>query len=356
LNRLVANRTAARHPRYSVVIPVYNEVETLLELERRLSAIFDRLDGRCEVILVDDASTDGSFELAARIAERDPRFRVLRLSRNFGHQVAITAGLEAADGDAVIVMDGDLQDPPEVILELASRWRDGFEVVHAVRVARKGEPRFRALRASIFYRVLRRLTEIDIPVDVGDFRLVDRRALEAFMSMRERNRYVRGMFSWVGFRQTTVGFIREERYAGVSKYPFRKLVKLASDGMISFSSAPLRLALRLGFAISALSLLFAFASVVAKLAGLYPVPGTATLAVLVAFFAGVQLTMLGIQGEYIARIQDEVKARPLYFITETRGFGDQRAMPVRIGPLDAGIEEGLAAAPYGVARAHTRSA
>jgi dolichol-phosphate mannosyltransferase len=287
---------------------------------RRLAAVLEGVGGTPEVILVDDGSADRTFEVASEAVANDPRFRVMRLSRNFGHQVAISAGLDAAAGDAVVIMDGDLQDPPEVIPDLVQRWREGFEIVHAVRLSREGEPALRKARAALFYRVLRRLTDTDIPADVGDFRLVDRRALSAFRSMRERNRYIRGMFSWIGFRQTTVAYARAGRYAGVSKYPLRKLAKLGADGVLSFSNAPLRLALRLGFVISTLALLFAAFAVVARIADLYSVPGIASVIVLTAFIGGVQLIVLGIQGEYVARIYDEVKARPLYLVQETRGF------------------------------------
>jgi dolichol-phosphate mannosyltransferase len=305
---------------YSIVIPILNEAETLPELERRLVALFERLDGSSEAILVDDGSTDASFDLLEVMNARDSRFRVIRLSRNFGHQIAITAGLDAAAGDAVVVMDGDLQDPPEVVLEMVERWRQGFDVVYAVRKERHGEPRGRRLRARLFYRLLRRLSDTQIPVDVGDFRLVDRRALEAFRSMRETNRYVRGMFSWVGFRQTSVEFVREERHAGRTKYPLRKLAKLGADGLLSFSNAPLRLALQLGFVISGLSFLIGVLAIAAKAAGLYAVPGMASLVVLVSFLGGIILVVLGIQGQYIARIHEEVKNRPLYLVADLLGF------------------------------------
>jgi glycosyltransferase involved in cell wall biosynthesis len=316
---------------YSIVIPILNEAETLPELERRLVALFERLDAPCEAILVDDGSTDGSFDLLAMMNARDPRFRVIRLSRNFGHQIAITAGLDAAAGDAVVVMDGDLQDPPEVVLEMAERWRQGFDVVYAVRKERHGEPRGRQLRAKLFYRLLRRLSDTEIPVDVGDFRLVDRRALEAFRSMRETNRYVRGMFTWVGFRQTSVEFVREERHAGETKYPLRKLAKLGADGLLSFSNAPLRLTLQLGFVISGLSFLIGVLAIAAKIAGLYSVPGMASMVVLVSFLGGIILVVLGVQGQYIARIHEEVKNRPLYFVADLLGFERQFAPAPRSG-------------------------
>jgi len=314
--RIVAMTTTT----ISVVAPLFNEEQTLPELVRRLAQVLDEIGEPAEVVLVDDGSTDDTFALASNAARDDSRFRVIRLSRNFGHQVAISAGLDAAAGQAVVVMDGDLQDPPEVISDLVRVWREGFDVVHAVRIRREGEPLLRKARAALFYRALRRLTDTDMPLDAGDFRLVDARALTAFRAMRERNRYIRGMFSWVGFRQTTVGYARASRYAGTSKYPFRKLVKLGADGVLSFSNEPLRLALRLGFVISSLAVLIAVLAVVAKVAGLYSVPGIASLVVLTAFLGGVQLMLIGIQGEYIARIYDEVKARPLYLVSDTVGF------------------------------------
>jgi dolichol-phosphate mannosyltransferase len=307
-------------PEYSLVVPIFNEEETLSELVRRLTLLLDALDGPAEVVLVDDGSSDRSYELMVAARETDPRFKVVRLSRNFGHQIAITAGMDVAAGNAVIVMDADLQDPPEVVLEMAARWREGFDVIYGVREERPGETRFKKATASAFYRLLRRISNIDVPLDVGDFRLVDRRALEAFKSMREANRYVRGMFSWIGFRQVGVTFQRDERFAGDTKYPLTKMLKFATDGVVSFSAAPLRLALNLGFAVSALSFAFGVVALVSKLAGLYSIPGLASIAVFVAFLGGIQLLVLGLMGEYIARIHDEVKDRPLYLVRDMHGF------------------------------------
>ena len=307
-------------PAYSIVLPVFNEEATLPELVRRLEELLGRLDGPSEVILVDDGSSDQSYVLMLAAREADERFKVLRLSRNFGHQVAITAGIDVAAGDAVIVMDADLQDPPEVVVELAERWREGYDVVYGVREERTGDNRFKKATASGFYRVFRRLSEVDVPLDAGDFRLVDRRALEAFKTMRESNRYVRGMFGWIGFRQGEVRFQRDERYAGETKYPLTKMVRFATDGIVSFSSAPLRLALNVGFVVSALSFLLGIVFLVSKLAGLYSVPGLASVAVLVAFLGGIQLLVLGVMGEYIARIHDEVKGRPLYLVRDAHGL------------------------------------
>jgi glycosyltransferase involved in cell wall biosynthesis len=307
-------------PEYSLVVPIFNEEETLSELVRRLTLLLDTLDGPAEVVLVDDGSNDRSYELMVAGRETDSRFKVLRLSRNFGHQIAITAGMDVAAGNAVIVMDADLQDPPEVVLEMAARWREGFDVIYGVREERAGDTRFKKATASVFYRFLRRISNIDVPLDVGDFRLVDRRALDAFKSMRETNRYVRGMFSWIGFRQIGVTFQRDERFAGDTKYPLTKMLKFATDGVVSFSAAPLRFALNLGFAVSALSFAFGVLALIFKLAGLYSIPGLASIAVFVAFLGGIQLLVLGLMGEYIARIHDEVKDRPLYLVRDTHGL------------------------------------
>jgi dolichol-phosphate mannosyltransferase len=308
-------------PVYSFVIPVYNEEETLPALEERLLQLFELMDGPTEVVFVDDGSTDGSWHLIEGIVRRDPRFGAVGFSRNFGHQVAITAGLDHAGGEAVVVMDADLQDPPEVVLEMAARWREGFDIVYAVRDERSGETRFKEFTAAAFYRVFRRLTDIEIPIDVGDFRLVDRRALDAFRSMRESNRYVRGMFSWIGFRQIGVRYTRAPRFAGTTKYPLRKMLKFAADGIVSFSNVPLRVALQAGFVVSGLAFAFGVAALVAKLAGFYRVSGLASLAIVTAFLGGMQLIVLGVMGEYIARIHDEVKDRPLYIVRETIGLG-----------------------------------
>jgi polyisoprenyl-phosphate glycosyltransferase len=309
-------------PRYSIVIPVHNEAEVLVELFDRLSDLIERLDADTEVVLVDDGSTDPSFEIMRDQHERDSRFRVVRLSRNFGHQLAITAGLDHAGGDAVVIMDADLQDPPEVVLEMVQRWHEGFLVVYGVRVQRVGERPVKQLTASWFYRVLNRLADVPIPLDAGDFRLVDRRAVDIVRSMREQRRYLRGMFAWIGFDQTGVQYVRAPRLAGSTKFSFRRMISFASDGLLSFSAAPLRAALNLGFAMSSVAFLTGLFAIVAKLTSLYTTPGWASLAVAVAFLGGMQLTVLGVIGEYIARIYDEVKQRPLYVVREELGAED----------------------------------
>jgi dolichol-phosphate mannosyltransferase len=308
------------NPVYSFVIPVYNEEAVLPALRERMAELLDKLDGDAEVILVDDGSSDRSKDVMEQIVAADDRFRLASFSRNFGHQIAITAGLDLSRGDATIILDADLQDPPEVVLEMARRWREGYDIVYGVRAGREGETRYKEFTAAAFYRIFRKLSNTEIPVDVGDFRLVDRKALDAFTSMRENNRYVRGMFSWIGFRQTGVTYRREARTAGETKFPTRKMLRFATDGIISFSTAPLRFALKVGFVVSAASIAFGIAALVAKIAGLYKVPGLASLVVLTAFLGGIQLVVLGFMGEYLARVLDEVKGRPLYLIRELQGF------------------------------------
>ncbi len=306
-------------PTYSLIIPVLNEVDTLPALLERLVPVLDGLDGTSEVIFVDDGSTDGSIDVLRNMAVADPRLRVVRLSRNFGHQVALTAGLDHARGDAMVIMDGDLQDPPEVITALAAKWREGFQVVYAVRDERAGESRAKLASARWFYRVLGRLSEVDIPMDVGDFRLVDRCAVDAVNEMPEHHRYLRGMFAWVGFDQTGVRYSRDARHAGRTKYPLRKMLAFAADGIVSFSTLPLRVALGVGFAVSVSSLLAGVAAIIAKLSNAAFVPGWASLVVVIAFLGGIQLTVLGVMGQYIARIHDEVKRRPQYLVREVVG-------------------------------------
>jgi dolichol-phosphate mannosyltransferase len=306
--------------KYSIVIPIYNEQESFPDLIKRLREVMDRLDGPVEVVLVDDGSRDASYQLMVEANRADPRFKVLQLSRNFGHQIAITAGMDVTSGQAVIVMDADLQDPPQVILEMAARWQEGYEVVYAVREHREGESLFKKTTATLFYGLQRRLAEIEQPVDVGDFRLVDRKALDAFLQMRERNRYVRGMFSWIGFRQGAVSYTRASRQAGRSKYPLRKMLSLASDGFVGFSTAPLRFALTAGLLLAIGSVGYGMVAIALKLAGMPYVPGYASLLVTITFLSGVQLIVIGMVGQYVARIYDEVRGRPLYLVREARGF------------------------------------
>lgn len=316
-------------PTYSLVVPAHDEEGVIAELVTRLSEVMDALDGEAEAILVDDGSRDRTYELMLEATSEDPRFRLIRLSRNFGHQIALTAGVDLAAGDAVIVMDADLQDPPEVILDLAARWREGYDVVYAVREAREGETRFKRATATAFYRAFNRISEVEVPVDVGDFRLVDRRALDVFSQMRESNRFVRGMFSWIGLRQTGVPYQRQERFAGETKYPLRKMLRFAATGVISFSGAPLRVALNLGFFVSIVSFVILVWSVFVKLSGFYDVPGWTSIVVVVSFIGGIQLIVLGVIGEYIGDIHAEVKRRPLYVISELENFPPSPQLPPR---------------------------
>jgi glycosyltransferase involved in cell wall biosynthesis len=324
-------------PTYSIVIPIHNEQETLHELQRRLVEVILLLDGEAEVLLVDDGSTDLSFPLMLELHRLDPRFKVIQLARNFGHQLAITAGIDFATGDAVIVMDGDLQHPPELLPELADRWRDGYEVVYGV-MTKRTEGWFKRATARTFYRVLQKLSSFDIPNAAGDFRLADRRVIEAFRAMPERNRFVRGMFAWLGFRQVAVPYAAPTRFAGSSKYTVRKMIRLATDGLISFSTRPLRLALDLGFVVSALSFLFGIASLITKFAGVLLVPGWLTIVLVTSFIGGIQLMVIGVVGEYVGRIYDEVKARPLYLVRDLRGLDHAAG----VGPRTAAPHSELA--------------
>lgn len=310
-------------PEYSFVIPIFNEEGSLPELLKRLRKVQDELDGSSEVVLIDDRSTDRSFAIMSEAAAKDPRIKIVRFARNFGHQIAITAGLDVAAGRAVVIMDGDLQDPPEFVPELAKHWREGREVVYAIRTARPGDSFFKRTTAALFYRLLRRLSGQDIPANVGDFRLVDRKVVEAFKEMRETNRYVRGMLSWVGFDQVGVPFTRAERFAGKTKYPLRKMVNFAIDGVIGFSDAPLRLALNLGFLLATFSFLGGAIAALVKLLGVFAVPGWASIVVITFFLAGVQLIILGVIGEYVAQIHREVKGRPLYVVDQRIGWPDE---------------------------------
>ena len=318
------NETDSGSITYSFVIPVLDERDGLEELHRRLACVMDQLDGPAEVVFVDDGSTDGSFELMRSLSAADDRVLVVRLSRNFGHQIALTAGLDHARGRAVIIMDADLQDPPEVALAMIEQWKAGYAVVYAVRDGRRGESRAKLATAKWFYRVLARMTDVDMPVDTGDFRLVDRQVVDAVGDMRESRRYLRGMFAWVGFDQTGVPYQREARETGTTKFSFARMVRFATDGIASFSTTPLRLALALGFVVSTISLGVAAFSVGARLLGAEVVPGWASLLAVVGVLGGVQLLVLGVIGEYIARIYDEVKRRPLYLVREQVEAGQSR--------------------------------
>lgn len=310
----------------SVVIPVFNEEALLPELFRRLEGVLGPTGLAYEVILVDDGSQDGSARLLREQAERQPAFRSLHFSRNFGHQAAVTAGIDHAAGRAIVIMDADLQDPPELIPQLIERWKEGFEVVYGVRTKRK-ENVLKRLGYFAFYRMLRRLTHVEIPLDAGDFALVDRRVADVLRAMPERNRFVRGIRSWAGFRQTGLVYERDRRYAGEVKYTFAKLVRLALDGILSFSYVPLRVAVYLGLFVSVTSFILSIVFVIFHLVGGSAPWGWASTIVTILFLGGVQLLTLGFIGEYVSRIYDEVKQRPLYIVANKEGFGGDQTHP-----------------------------
>jgi dolichol-phosphate mannosyltransferase len=299
----------------SVVSPIYNERESVDELVRRLTLVLSDL-GEYEIVLVDDGSTDGTWAALCTLAARDGHVRLLRLSRNFGHQIALTAGLDAARGDAVVLIDGDLQDPPEVIPQLVERWHEGFDVVYAVREQRDGESRLRLAAIDAFYRMFRRMSATDIPADTGDFRLLSRRAVDSLARMPERARYLRGMTSWIGFRQTGVPYRRDPRFAGTSKYPLGKLIRLAADGITSFSIAPIRLLTRLGIAMLVFCLGVFGWTLYVRFFTHNPPQGWTSLLAVILLLGGMQMLGIGVVGQYIARIFEETKQRPLYFVAE----------------------------------------
>ncbi len=313
-----APRIETARPVFSVVAPIYNEAETLPHFYARVVAAMERLDEPFELVLVNDGSRDDSIAVMRALHERDPRVRVVDFSRNFGHQVAISAGLDHARGGAVIIIDSDLQDPPEVILELVAQWRQGAEVVYAQRRTRPGETRFKLLTAAAFYRLIRRLTSVDIPRDTGDFRLLDRKVVDTLVAMKEHHRFMRGLSVWVGFRQEAVQYDRQERYAGETKYPLAKMIRFALDAITGFSYVPLQLATTLGFVLAGLSLLGIVIAVVLRLLNV-AIQGQTTTLIVVLLLGGIQLIFLGIIGEYLGRIYDEVRGRPLYVVRETFG-------------------------------------
>lgn len=314
-------------PIISIIAPIYNESGSLTELHNRIRKILNTLGESWELILVDDGSTDGSTDLIRKLAGEDKHIRPVIFARNFGHQIAVTAGLDFSRGQAVIIIDADLQDPPELIPELIEKWRESYEVVYAYRTEREGESWFKLVTASIFYRIIYRITDVDIPMDTGDFRLLDRKVVNVINGMRERHRFLRGMSVWVGFKQIGVPYKRAARFAGETKYPIRKMFKFASDAVTSFSYFPLQVATYLGFISAGLSILAIPFVIAMRLAGEQAFLGQATTLIAVLLLGGVQLISLGVLGEYIGRIFDEAKGRPLYIVAE--------------GPLDDSIQTSL---------------
>jgi dolichol-phosphate mannosyltransferase len=328
-------------PTFSVVAPVFNEEALVAEFCQRTVAALEPLGEPFEVVLVNDGSRDRSLEIMRAIHERDGRVRVVNFSRNFGHQLAITAGTDYAQGRAVVVIDSDLQDPPEVIPDLIAKWREGYEVVYAVREEREGETWFKTATAAFFYRLIARITSVDLPVDAGDFRLMDRKVVDALARIREHHRFMRGLSVWVGFKSVGMPYKRHARKAGATKYPLRKMLKFALDGITSFSYLPLQLATYMGFITAALSLLFILVVFVLRLTGGDPESaafyGQAATLASVLFIGAVQLICLGIIGEYVGRIYDEVKGRPLYIVADALGYSEeQRARAERWAPRDRG--------------------
>jgi glycosyltransferase involved in cell wall biosynthesis len=314
-------------PVLSLVIPVFNEQAVLPELDRRVRELLADLPGvgeAWEVIFVDDGSSDASPAMLTELAQREPRYKVVSFARNFGHQMAITAGLDRAAGDAVVVMDADLQDPPEVVRAMVEQWRNGFDVVYGVRQKRLGETWFKRATAAAYYRMLRAMVGVNIPADAGDFRLMSRPVVLTLRALRERHRFVRGMITWVGFKQTAVRYERAGRFAGETKYPFRKMLRFAVDGMTSFSTVPLRLATWLGVLAGVVAVAAAGWALYVKLSVQGVVPGWTTIMILVALASSAQLLMTGILGEYVGRIYEEVKRRPLYVVARELNLPEAR--------------------------------
>ena len=314
-------------PAISVIVPVFNEEAVISEFYRRMTAVFESIAEQWEMVCVNDGSSDASLSMLLALRDQDARIKIVDFSRNFGQQLAITAGMDYAQGDAVVIIDVDLQDPPELIEDMIAKWREGYEVVYAVRADRRGESRFKMWTASAFYRLLHRITDVEIPVNTGEFRLMDRQVVLAMRRLREQHRFMRGLSSWVGFRQIGIEYQRAERFAGDTKYPLSKMLRLTLDAITSFSYIPLRLSTYFGFFLALLSLLGIIVTMVLRLSGNNAFIGQASTLVAVLFLGGIQLIFLGIIGEYLARIYDDVKARPLYIVSRAYGFADHRDAP-----------------------------
>lgn len=314
-------------PDISIIVPCFNEEMVLPETHRRLRAVCAQSRRSFEIIYVDDGSRDSTPEILTDIQVSDPHVRLIRLARNFGHQIAITAGLEYACGNAVVIIDSDLQDPPEVILEMIERWSEGYAVVYGTRQNREGETAFKLKTAKLFYRLINRLSDVPIPLDTGDFRLMDRKVVEALLSMPERDRFLRGMVSWVGFTQTSVSYSRAARLAGATKYSLLRMTRFAIDGILSFSTVPLRLATLIGLIASGLATLGCISALVFGLWTDHWIAGWTAVLLAVLLMGGVQLICVGILGEYLGRIYGEAKRRPLYIVRETSGFGEPLPHP-----------------------------
>lgn len=309
--------------RYSVIVPAFNEEAVIEETHRRLREIMDSLEEEYEIIFVNDGSRDKTEKIISGLCDRFDGTRLINFSRNFGHQLAVTAGMAYSSGQAVVIIDADLQDPPEVIIQMIEKWKEGYDVVYGQRLRRKGETVFKKFTAKCFYRLLNRMTDVSIPVDTGDFRLIDRKVCDVMNQFTERNRYVRGMVSWVGFRQASVEYVREERYAGTTKYPLKKMMKLAMDAILSFSYKPLKLAGFIGVLLSLVSFIYLIVIICQKLFTDTTVTGWASMLCVILFFNGVTLILNSINGQYIGRIYEETKNRPLYIVADKKGFKEQ---------------------------------
>jgi polyisoprenyl-phosphate glycosyltransferase len=301
-------------PTFTIIAPIYNEIDNIQVLYTRVSEVMDSIGEAWEFVMVDDGSSDGSTEAILELKKQDDKIVPVIFARNFGHQIAVTAGLDYSHGDAMVVIDADLQDPPEVILDLIKKWKEGYEVVYATRSKRAGETWFKLFSASVFYRLIQRITDVNLPMNTGDFRLLDRKVVDVMGSMREKHRFLRGMSVWVGFRQTGVEYERAERLAGQTKYPLKKMIKLASDAITGFSYFPLKLATYLGFFFTGISFLLILIMIILRLTGSQFLMGQSTILIVILFLGGLQLLSIGMLGEYIGRLYDEAKGRPLYIV------------------------------------------
>ncbi len=301
-------------PTYTIIAPIFNEIDNLSALYERISAVMSQTGEPWEFVMVDDGSSDGSTEAILALKARDEKVVPVIFARNFGHQIAVTAGLDHSKGKAVIIIDADLQDPPEVILDLIEKWKEGYEVVYAVRSKRAGESWFKLFTAAAFYRLIQRITDINLPMDTGDFRLLDQKVVQVMNQMREKRRFLRGMSVWVGFKQTGVEYNRAERYAGETKYPLKKMFRLASDAITGFSYLPLQLATYLGFIAASLSVIAIAGLIILRATGSQAFSGQASTLIAVLFLGGVQLISIGMLGEYVGRLYDEARGRPLYIV------------------------------------------
>ncbi|MEN8906445.1 MAG: glycosyltransferase family 2 protein [Clostridiales bacterium] len=309
--------------KYSLVVPLFNEEKVIDESYNKVTNVMESIEELYEIIFVNDGSVDLTEQIAKDICKKDKRIKLINFSRNYGHQAAITAGMNNSKGKAIIVIDADLQDPPEIIVKMVEKWKQGYDVVYGKRIQREGETFFKKITASIFYRILRYMTDFDIPVDTGDFRLIDKRVNEALKTIGERNRYIRGLISWLGFKQTYVEYVRKERFAGETKYPLKKMMKFALDAITSFSFKPLRLASYMGIALSLVSFIYLTVVIYTKLFTDKAFTGWASTLAVSLLFNGIILIILGIMGEYIGRLYDEVKARPLYIIKDKNNFDEK---------------------------------